>query len=323
MTDATGIRLAIVSGLLRHYPLDLALAKIAEAGYDGVELWGGQYHGYVLDMVKDVGGELALDEARAEAIRDLCAAHGLPIVCLTPEQLIYPVNWLIDDAPPFHGPALRQRSRRLVELSIDAAAALGCKRVVVVTPTWQWTRQGDGWRRATKPEVIAAAIDEIAAFARHAEARDVTILFEPLVHHDTNGIETLEETAELLERVPSPNLQLMLDMGHVAVTANRRGLDPLASFREHLRVFGDRVRHIHVDDNAGAVDSHLVPGAGTLDLPGMTAALLESGYQGWLSAELGILGEYAMPEHAEPLLHEARRQMAALLEEAMATAARR
>jgi fructoselysine 3-epimerase len=322
MTDATVIRLAIVSGLLRQYPLDLALAKIAEAGYDGVELWGGQHHGYVLDMVEEVGGDLALDVARAEAIRDLCAANDLPIVCLTPEQLIYPINWLIDDVPPFDGPALRQRSRRMTELSIDAAAALGCDRVVLVTPTWQWTRQGDGWRRATKSEVISAAIEEIAAFTRHAEARDVTILFEPLVHHDTNGIETLEETAELLERVPSPNLQLMLDMGHVAVTANRRGLDPVASFREHLRVFGDRVRHIHVDDNAGAVDSHLVPGAGTIDLAGMTAALLESGYQGWLSAELGILGEYAMPEHAEPLLHEARRQMAALLESAAATARR-
>ncbi len=323
MTDATGIRLAIVSGLLRQYPLDLALAKIAEAGYDGVELWGGQYHGYVLDMVKEVDGDLSLDVARAEAIRDLCAAHGLPIVCLTPEQLIYPINWLIDDAPPFDGRALRQRSRRLVELSIDAAAALGCGRVVVVTPTWQWTREGDGWRRATKSEVIGAAIDEIAAFVRHAEDRGVTILFEPLVHHDTNGIETLEETAELLARVPSPNLQLMLDMGHVAVTANRRGLDPVASFREHLRVFGERVQHIHVDDNAGAVDSHLVPGAGTIDLGGMTVALLESGYRGWISAELGILGEYALPEHAEPLLHEARRQMTTMLETASTRLARR
>jgi multiple sugar transport system permease protein len=40
------VKLAIVSGLLRHYPLDLALAKIREAGYDGVEPWSGRPHAY-------------------------------------------------------------------------------------------------------------------------------------------------------------------------------------------------------------------------------------------------------------------------------------
>ncbi|HET7095069.1 MAG TPA: hypothetical protein VFI22_16375, partial [Thermomicrobiales bacterium] len=55
------------SGLLRQYPLDLALAKIAETGYDGIELWGGQFHGYVLDMVKAVDDELTLDQAAMPA----------------------------------------------------------------------------------------------------------------------------------------------------------------------------------------------------------------------------------------------------------------
>jgi hypothetical protein len=55
----------------------------------------------------------------------------------------------------------------------------------------------------------------------------------------------------------------------------------------------------------------------------MTVALLESGYRGWMSAELGILGEYPLPEHAEPLLHEARRQMTTMLETASTRLARR
>lgn len=312
------MKLAIVSGLLRAYPLDLALEKIREAGYDGVELWGGQFHGYVLDMVRENGeGGLTLDEDRAHAVRDTIAASGLDLVCLTPEQLIYPINTLVDQTPPFDGPALRAKSQRTMELNVDAAAALGCNRVMTICPTWQWTHTADGgYRRTTKAEVIDGAIEDLAKLVRHAEARGVTILFEPLVHHDTNGIETLEETTLLFERIQSPSLALILDMGHVTVTANRNGLDPLTYFREHLDRFGDLVQHIHVDDNAGAVDSHLVPGAGTVDLVGMTRALVEHGYNGWLSAELGILGEYAMPEHAEPLLVEARRQMTAMVEAA-------
>ena len=129
----------------------------------------------------------------------------------------------------------------------------------------------------------------------------MAILFEPLVHHDTNGIETLEEVALLFDRVDSPSLRLMLDMGHIAVTANRIGVEPVTYLRAHLERFGEKVDHIHVDDNHGTVDAHLAPGEGTVDLAGMTRALVESGYDGWFSAELSILGEYAMPDTAERL----------------------
>ena len=310
------MQLAIVSGLLRYYPLDLALKKIRDVGYDGVELWGGQFHGYVLDMVRDENGRLELDDGLAKSVGQMVDASGLRLACLTPEQLIYPINLLADETRPFDAAALRARSRRMLELYVDAAAVMGCGRVVMITPTWQWTRGGDGYRRADKAEVIAAAIEEFVGLVRHAEARGVTILFEPLVHHDTNGIETLEETARLLDAIPSPNLALMLDMGHVAVTANRLGTDPVAYFRAHLARFDSRVQHIHVDDNAGAIDSHLAPGHGTIDLVGMTRALIDHGYDGWLSAELGILGEYAMPEHAEPLLAETHRHMTTMVKTA-------
>jgi protein FrlC len=306
-------RLAIVSGLLRYYPLDLALARIRAAGYDGVELWGGQFHGYALDLARRDGEQLVLDRPRAEAIRDMIAASGLELVCVTPEQLIYPINILVDQVPPFDGEQLRNRSRRLLELSIESAAALGCSRVVIITPMWHW-RQVDGhYVRVSQREVVDTAIEEIASLCRHAEAHGVTLLFEPLVHHDTNGIETLDDVTLLFERVRSPNLQLMLDMGHVAVTANRLGIAPVAYFREHLERFGDKVTHIHVDDNEGKIDSHLAPGAGTVDLAGMTAELVRHGYSGWLSAELGILGEYSMPEHAEALLEETHRYMSQLI----------
>jgi protein FrlC len=50
---------------------------------------------------------------------------------------------------------------------------------------------------------------------------------------------------------------------------------------------GDKLFHVHIDDNNGVRDQHLVPGEGNFDfLPFMTA-LREAGYQGFLAAELG------------------------------------
>src|SRR5579875_711190 len=105
------MRVCVQSGLLRLYPLDLALRKIRAAGYDGVELWGGQPHGYILDLAREADGELVLDEAIAASIRTLCDRHGLDLVCYTPEQVLYPINVLVEETEPFDGARMRGRSR--------------------------------------------------------------------------------------------------------------------------------------------------------------------------------------------------------------------
>jgi sugar phosphate isomerase/epimerase len=45
--------------------------------------------------------------------------------------------------------------------------------------------------------------------------------------------------------------------------------------------------HIHLDDNRGDFDSHLVPGRGSIDFAALFRALSESGYDGFASVELG------------------------------------
>lgn len=306
LAQSGNIQLAVVSGLLRLYPLDLALKLIKEAGYDGVELWGGQYHGYVWDLVEEQDGEFRLDRSRVQAIRQLCDHHGLAIAGYTPEQLIYPINILVDQVPPFDGSALREKSRRNLELCIDIAEELGTKRMALIAPMWQWIAEGDGYRRPTRKEVLSAAVSEVAHFVDYAAARDTTILFEPLVYHDSNGIATFEEAAMIFDQIDSPNLQIMLDFGHIAVTAKREGCDPVDYLEAHLDRFGDRVGHIHVDDNNFETDAHLAPGTGSIDLQGMTDAVVASGYSGWMSVELSVLGPYALPENAERLLIESR-----------------
>jgi len=169
---------------------------------------------------------------------------------------------------------------------------------------------------------VDAAIAEVERLVRRAEERGVTILIEACPEDYSNTIVTLEDTMRVLERIPSPRLQVLLDTGHVAVTATQLGRDPVAYFRAHVQAFGARLGHVHVDDNHGDTDAHLVPGAGDLDLAGMLAALQASGYDGWLSVELGILGDYVLPERAEHLLCESRAYLDGILAAGAAERAR-
>ena len=310
MTSQPRFKLGIVSGLLRHYPLDLALRLIQEAGYDGIELWGGQYHGYVWDLV-DASGQL--DTARVRALRTMCTDAGLEIAGYTPEQLLYPINTLVDHAPPFDGPALRKRSIRNLELCVEIAAELECRRMALIVPMWLWAAEAGGYRRTTRKEVLEASVETIAHFVDVAAANGVDILFEPLVYHDSNGIATLEEAKLVFDQITSPHLQMMIDFGHVAVTAHREGIDPVDYLAAHLDTFGRRITHIHFDDNNLEVDAHLAPGEGIIDLQAMTNLVVASGYQGWISAELSVLGPYALPENAERLLRDTRIEMTRLL----------
>lgn len=45
----------------------------------------------------------------------------------------------------------------------------------------------------------------------------------------------------------------------------------------------------------------------------MTNLVVASGYRGWISAELSVLGPYALPENAERILRDTHTEMARLL----------
>jgi sugar phosphate isomerase/epimerase len=54
-------------------------------------------------------------------------------------------------------------------------------------------------------------------------------------------------------------------------------------------LFGDRLRHVHLSDNAGkGWDSHLPPGHGVLDLDAFLEDLADSDYEGAVSLEVDL-----------------------------------
>ncbi len=81
----------------------------------------------------------------------------------------------------------------------------------------------------------------------------------------------LEEVLQLCEEVALELLGVCLDTSH----ANIQGLD----LPETIKLCGDKLWALHISDNHGTGDDHLIPGYGEIEWGPVVAALREIGYE--------------------------------------------
>ncbi|XWX03333.1 sugar phosphate isomerase/epimerase [Aggregatilineales bacterium SYSU G02658] len=285
------MKLCSVTSLFKYYPLPEALRTIAEAGYDGVEIWGGFPHAYTPDIIENG----VPDPSITKSIRSMLTDYGLAGVAFLPEQCFYPVNFLINDAPPFDAGKLRQRSIAYFKDAITVTGALELPKMLVTTPFWGWQRENGHFVHSHTNRALPQVIEVFGELADHAAAQGVTLVLEPLTFLETTAVETLEDLLAVLDGVNSNHLVAMLDTGHINVTARALGKDPIAYFQEHVDQLGGRLQHMHIDDNMGDADSHLNPGEGNFDFKSAYDILKASLYEGYLSAELIMFGPNPVP----------------------------
>lgn len=98
-----------------------------------------------------------------------------------------------------------------------------------------------------------------------------------------NACSTPEQMIDLIDTLNSmhgPHFAACLDTGHAAVV----GQDPAAM----LRKLGSRTQVLHIHDNNGILDQHLLPGEGIIDWDDVTGALSEIGYTGTFNTEASM-----------------------------------
>jgi sugar phosphate isomerase/epimerase len=116
---------------------------------------------------------------------------------------------------------------------------------------------------------LRTALDDLG---RHAGQYGVPVLLEPINRYETKQINTLAAGTELLDSLATDNARLLGDFFHM----NIEEPDMAAS----LRAAGARIGHVHfVDSNREAA------GRGHLVFEPLRDALLDIGYDGFLSAE--------------------------------------
>lgn len=182
---------------------------------------------------------------------------------------------------------------RKIDRSVEAAADAGIP-VVVVHPPYRWQAAYRRWLVDELPHVeertgVAVAVENM--FPVRVGGRDVTL-------HANQDLEALEGLHHLA-----------LDTSHAAVARH----DPV----EVRRLFGERLRHVHLSDNAGkGWDSHLPPGDGVLDIDGFLEDLAGAGYQGAVSLEVDLRPALGHMERLATVMIDMRERTERVLESA-------
>jgi sugar phosphate isomerase/epimerase len=253
------MRYGFSTNAFRRFSIEEAIAAIAAAGYDGVEIMADVPHAY----------PPAVGEAELRSLRGALDRHGLQISNIN--------GFMLCALGDFHHPsfiepdpaARRQRVEHTCNC-LHLAARLGCSTVSIEPggPLPPGMDPDHAW------ELFCHALGH--DLVPVAEALGVAILVEP---EPGLLIETPEQFLQLKELVPSPAVALNFDIGHF-FCAGKEPADWVARLAQYTR-------HYHLEDIAAdRVHHHLAPGAGAIDLQATLDAIGATGYTGFVTVEL-------------------------------------
>jgi protein FrlC len=251
------MKLSVSTAVYYRYSLVESIKRIAELGYNAVEIWGGRPHAFPDDMT----------DSKINEIKKSIREYDLEISGLIPAQFRYPTNLGIEDEK------IREASISYINHSINIADRLGIKYVSVCPGFTLF-----GKSRGLGSDLLKNSLYKILEHA--AKFNNIEILIEPAHKLETNIIIFIEDSLKLLEEINKPSLGIVLDTGHINVNKEL--------FSDAVRLLGDHIKHIHIDDNHGYNDDHLIPGEGNINFEKVILDLKKINYKGFLTVELGF-----------------------------------
>jgi sugar phosphate isomerase/epimerase len=244
----------------------VTLCDVAEAASGPFVFHGALPHGFARAAAAGFPAvELFLpgpDAVDVAEIHRLCKEHQLEVAAVGTGA-----GWLS------HGlsltdpdPARRAEALGFLLAMTRFAAELGAPAIVGSLQG----RSGGGVTREQALAWLAAALKEASDVARDAET---LLLYEPLNRYETNLFNRLEDTAGWLEAESLGNVRILADFFHMNLEE--------ACPADAIRTAGPWIGHVHfADSNRRAM------GMGHSDAASLVAALRDSGYAGFLSAEI-------------------------------------
>jgi sugar phosphate isomerase/epimerase len=137
-----------------------------------------------------------------------------------------------------------------------------------------------GWPRPAENSRDAAR-RSVEALAAAAEPLGVTIAVEVLQNELSRAPSLAHFVEEMLDEA---RVRICLDFGHAHADGDL--VDAIETVSEHLA-------HVHIHDNHGRADEHLVPFDGTIEWPAALTELQKVGYDGTFMFEVSPKGSAA------------------------------
>ena len=258
-----------------NYPLQEAIRRLHKYGYQGIEVWGGRPHAYRHDLDDELDEIIALLDRLEMSVPNF-----------VPAQFRYPsILCSLNET-------VRRDSVRYIQDAIDNAIKLGAPSVSLCPGMTLFGEDLDeAWTQLRK---------SFMELLDYTEGTDLTLLVEPAHAAESTLILTVADGLRMIEEIGSERLGILLDTGHANVNGE--------NLAEVVARLEDMPFHIHIDDNHGDSDAHLIPGEGNINFEPFVRALREIKYQGFVSAELGF--QYALdPDPAVEQSHTALKKM--------------
>jgi protein FrlC len=242
------------SAVYYYYSLQYAIDDLHRLGYDGVEIWGGRPHMYRRDLEEQMDGIVSHIRGR-----------GLAVCNFIPAQFRYPSLLCSENE------TVRKESVEYIQSAIDNAVKVGSPSVSLCPGMAAF--DGDVKKARTQ---LVKSFREILEYAQDL---GLSLLIEPAHRFESNLILTIDDCMRMIDELKSDRFGVLLDTGHCHVNGE--------DFRKIVPKCRGVPLHVHVDDNRGDTDAHLIPGAGTVVFEALAESLRTIGYSGFLSAELG------------------------------------
>ncbi|MFA7672192.1 MAG: sugar phosphate isomerase/epimerase family protein [Sphaerochaetaceae bacterium] len=178
----------------------------------------------------------------------------------------------------------QEKLRKQINRSIEMAGLLKIPYIVLHGAT-----DSTDWENS-----LEANIKWLRPFVELAQEVGVSIALENLAYDKNRRIEftaSVDNLVALIEAFDCPNVVACYDFGHANMISRNH--------KEDILKLGSHLKTLHVADNHGAADEHLLPFHGNVDWHECLKALASNDYKGDFTYEIMFFSEN-IPKEVQP-----------------------